>query len=109
MTSFSDDEPLPRRLKRPPVELPGKDGATPNLSDYLRLCIFYQADSPNRAHEPLLGSRFEVISTLGFVVVAQQALAGKAEKMDGTEIMDSPSHFRAASQPQAGDLICRCR
>jgi len=50
----------------------------------------HQADSPNRAHEPLLGSRFEVISTIGFVVVAQQALAAKVEKMDGTEIVDSP-------------------
>jgi len=54
---------------------------------------FHQADSPNQAHEPLLGSRFGVISTLGFVVVAQQALAAKVEKMYGTEIMDSPYTF----------------
>jgi len=64
----------------------------------------HQADSLNRAHEPLLGSRFKVISTLGFVVVAQQALTAGVEKMDGMGIVNSPSHFRAASQPQARDL-----
>ena len=62
---------------------------------------FHQADSPNRAHEPLLGGHFEVNR---LVVVAQQALAAKVEKVDGTEIMDAPSRFRAASQPQAEDL-----
>jgi hypothetical protein len=33
-----DDEPLPRRSKRP-VELPGEDGTTPNPSDGVPLCI----------------------------------------------------------------------
>ena len=50
--------------------------------------------------KPLLGNRFEVISTLGFVVVTQQALAAMVEKTGGTEIADSPSCFGAASNRQ---------